>query len=114
MRAWSGNLRIGLLGIAPDMHDKAANGLFLGTEHVLQVSNSQVPIEEATLERSGVASVDSDKLVGAVSYDTQYAVKQHEDLELQHDAGRNAKYLENAFNSERDVVIQIIADEIRK
>lgn len=114
MRAWSDKISMGLRGVPDAMHDKAANGLFLGTEHVLQVSNSQVPIEEATLERSGVASVDDEHLIGAVSYDTEYAVAQHENLEYVHDAGRNAKYLENAFNSERGTVLQIIADELRK
>jgi hypothetical protein len=92
----------------------AARGLFLATEHLLQVSNADVPIEEGILERSGVASVDEQQLRGAVSYDTLYAVKQHEDLTLQHDAGRTAKYLENAVNSERRQVGQILAREVRK
>lgn len=92
----------------------AARGLGLATEHLLQVSNTQVPIEEGTLERSGVASVDEGKLRGATSYDTPYAVKQHEDLTLAHDSGRNAKYLENAVNSERREVAEIIAGEVRQ
>jgi hypothetical protein len=91
----------------------AIRGLALAGEHLLGESNKQVPIEEATLERSGAASVDEAKLRGAVSYDTPYAVKQHEDLNLKHDSGRNAKYLENAFNSEADTVAKIIADAIK-
>lgn len=92
----------------------ARRGLFLATEHLLQVSRTHVPIEEGTLERSGVASVDDERLAGAVSYDTVYAVKQHEDLTLQHDAGRTAKYLERAFDSERHQVAELIAREIRR
>jgi hypothetical protein len=34
-------------------------------------------------------------------------------MTLKHDEGRNAKYLENAFNSEQDAVKQIIAAELR-
>lgn len=92
----------------------ARRGLFHATEHLLQVSRAHVPIEEGTLERSGVASVDDAELVGAVSYDTPYAVKQHEDLTLQHDAGRTAKYLERAFDSERQEVAELIAREVQR
>lgn len=90
----------------------AEKGVVLATEHVLGVSRKHVPHEEGTLERSGKASQDG--LRGAVSYDTPYAVAQHEDLTFAHDAGRTAKYLENAFNSERDVVAQVIATSVRR
>lgn len=99
--------------ILPGVKAKAAKGLYLAAEHVLQVSNTHVPIEEGTLERSGVASVDESTLTAAVSYDTPYAVRQHEDLTAKHDAGRTAKYLENAGNSEARTVAKIIASAIR-
>lgn len=86
-------------------------GLVLATEHLLGVSDEHVPIEEGTLERSGKASVDG--LEGAVSYDTVYAVYQHERLDLRHDPGRTAKYLENAMNSEASTVRTLIANAIR-
>lgn len=92
----------------------AVRGLQLGTEHLLQVSRLQVPIEEATLERSGVASVDPAKLEGAVSYDTPYAVRQHEDLTLRHDDGRKAKYLEDPMRDEADAIGELIAAQIRR
>ncbi len=50
----------------------AAAGLRLAAKHVLQVANTRVPTEEGTLERSGRATVDEGRLVGAVSYDTPY------------------------------------------
>lgn len=92
----------------------AARGLELAAEHVLQVSRGQVPIEEGTLERSGVASVDEANLRAAVSYDTVYAVRQHEDMTLKHDAGRKAKYLEDALNGQRAEIARIVADEVRR
>jgi hypothetical protein len=92
----------------------AARGLMLGAEHVLTEANKVVPIEEATLLRSGVASLDESALRGAVTYDTPYAVRQHEELEYRHDAGRTAKYLENTLNSERGAVEDLIAREIKK
>lgn len=90
----------------------AHEGLVRGTEHVLQVSRTRNPFEEGTLERSGSASTDN--LRGAVTYDTPYAVKQHEDMTLQHKGKGQAKYLESAGNSERRTVRDIIAAQIRK
>lgn len=90
----------------------AARGLMLGAEHVLEEAKRVVPIEESTLSSSGVASVDAGALRAAVSFDTVYAVIQHEALDFAHDAGRTAKYLENPLNSQRSAVQSLIAREI--
>ncbi|WP_405508792.1 minor capsid protein [Streptomyces cyaneofuscatus] len=92
----------------------AGRGLRLGTEHVLQVSRERVPIEEGTLERSGTATVDEDELRGAVAFDGPYAVRQHEEMDYRHDAGRTAKYLEQPMAEEADTVGEIIAAEMRR
>lgn len=92
------------------LNGSANRGVALAAEHILGVSNKNVPIEEATLERSGTVSTDPGNFSAAVSYDTPYAVKQHEDMSLRHDNGRTAKYLENAMNSE----VQAAAEIIRK
>ena len=91
----------------------AARGLYLGAEHVLEQANRIVPIEEGTLLKSGVASVDESELRAAVSYDTVYACRQHEELTWHHDAGRQAKYLETPLNSEGDKVNELVAREIK-
>jgi len=93
----------------------AARGLMLGAEHVLEEANRIVPIQEATLLRSGVASVDERQLRAAVSYDTVYAVTQHEELTYQHDAGRQAKYLETPLNDAgvAHAVQELVAREIK-
>ena len=92
----------------------AARGLALAMEHLLTESRKQVPIEEATLERSGTAAVDEQNLIGAVSYDTVYAVRQHEELAWRHDAGRKAKYLEDPHREEADTMQAIVAAQIRR
>jgi hypothetical protein len=92
----------------------AARGLALAMEHLLTESRKQVPIEEATLERSGVAVVDEENLVGAVSYDTVYAVRQHEELDWRHDAGRKAKYLEDPHRDEASTMTALVAAQIRR
>lgn len=88
-------------------------GLALGAEHVLGESNNRVPHEEGTLENSGSVSYESGKLRAAISYNTPYAAVQHEDMSLRHDNGREAKYLENALNAEKDTVGEIIAKSVK-
>lgn len=85
----------------------ALKGAYRAGEHVLGVSNERVPHEEGDLERSGGVSQAGD--VTAISYDTDYAVVQHEDLSLNHDDGRQAKYLESALISERETIKALIA-----
>lgn len=99
--------------VAPELHAAAVRGISIAAEHVLGEARKTVPIEEATLERSGVTSVDASALKAAVSFDTPYAVYQHEEMGLRHDAGRTAKYLENAMNGEVETVRTIIAQAIR-
>lgn len=88
-------------------------GLRIAGEHILGVSNRQVPHEEGYLEMTGVVTEDGVDTV-AISYDTPYAVIQHEDLTLHHDAGRNAKYLENACKSEAKTAGRLIATHVKK
>ena len=93
--------------------DARKRGLWVAGEHVLGVSNAQAPIEEGDLIRSGGVSQDGATGRTAISYDTPYAVRQHEDMTLNHDAGRNAKFLERAVQSEHGKIVQIVAAEVR-
>ncbi|GAA3441061.1 hypothetical protein [Planomonospora venezuelensis] len=92
----------------------AVLGLRKAAEHLLKASRDLVPIEEATLERSGVASVDEGALRAAVSYDTPYAVRQHEELTWRHDPGRQAKYLEQPMTDEASTMGELVAAELRR
>lgn len=94
------------------LHEAGERGIALAAEHLLATSRARVPIEEGTLERSGVAS--SQGLRAMVAYDTPYAVIQHEALEFRHDAGRTAKYLEGPADEERQALTDIVAAAIRR
>jgi hypothetical protein len=96
------------------LRDASMDGLELAAEHLLQVSSSLVPHEEGDLERSGEVSRDDAQRAVAVSYDRPYAVRQHEDLSLRHDAGRKAKYLEGPMNTERQTMLELIAAQARR
>lgn len=99
--------------VLPQLRAAEVRGLTLGGEHILTESRAIVPIEEATLERSGTVSVDVGGRRVAVSYDTVYAVIQHEAMDFHHDAGRSAKYLEIPFMGSRNVVLQLVAVQLR-
>lgn len=92
----------------------AVRGLLMAAEYLLSEASAIVPIDEGTLDRSGVASVDPATLTSAVSFDTPYAVKQHENLHYRHAPGRQAKYLEEPFTREAPTMQQIIAVQIRR
>lgn len=89
----------------------AEEGLGRALEHLLGEARKLVPLDEGTLERSGKASRDG--LNGTVSFDTIYAVVQHEDLTFRHLPGRQAKYLEQPAHTERDVMLQLMAVSLR-
>lgn len=105
---WNGAAAAGAIRAA------AVRGARLGAEHLLEVSRQRVPIEEGTLERSGIATVDEASATAVVSYDTPYAVRQHEDLTLRHDEGRTGKYLEDPLREEADTIQRIIAAQVRR
>lgn len=92
----------------------AVRGLDDAVEWLLGEAVDIVPIEEGTLARSGTADVDEGQLRGAVSFDTPYAVRQHEDLNLRHDTGRQAKYLETPMNTGRRTIRDLIGSQIRR
>ncbi|RLL66993.1 hypothetical protein [Streptomyces sp. Z26] len=85
----------------------AAEGLQRALEHTLGEAKKRVPLEEGTLERSGKANVMG--LNGSISFDTPYAVRQHEEMTWRHLPGRTAKYLELPMNSEREVMLRLMA-----
>ncbi|WP_433793940.1 hypothetical protein [Actinoplanes sp. CA-252034] len=87
----------------------SADGLEFAAEHLLQVSTQLAPHEEGDLARSGEVSSDADGQTFAVSFDRPYAVRQHEDLTLRHDDGKQAKYLEEPMSSEHDTMLRLIA-----
>lgn len=89
------------------MIETALDALFDGGEHILDVSNQDVPLDTADLQRSGQVTIDRNGMRVAVSYDTLYAVIQHE-VNMAHANGRSWKFLERATESERDVVIHML------
>lgn len=94
----------------------AIQGLRKASEHLLGESRKQVPHETGALEASGVAQVDERGLSASVSYDTPYAVRQHEEIDYVHKGkpGAKAKYLEDPATTESATLHELVAAEIRR
>lgn len=67
-------------------------------DHLATVSKEQVPLDQGPLKNSCYVDVADDGSSGTVSYDTPYAIVQHENTQFQHQRGRKAKYLEDPAN----------------
>ncbi|WP_026923294.1 hypothetical protein [Glycomyces arizonensis] len=89
-------------------------GLRLSAEHLLGAALPLVPLRDAILEDSGTASVDESAGTAAVSFDTPYAVRQHEELDYHHPKKGQAKYLEQPMHTEAKTIAAIIAAQIRR
>lgn len=98
--------------ISAKVHDAALQGLVGGGNVILKESNQRAPLEEGALVESGKVIVHGQQVT--ISYDTPYAIKQHEDLRLHHPNGRRAKFLESALKENTNTVQQYVADEIGK
>jgi hypothetical protein len=100
----------------PIINAAIARGTNLAAEEVLGRSRRQVPHEEGTLERSGRAGVidGRGRVRGAVSYDTPYAVEQHERTDYRHKKGRKANYLEDPLNADGPRLLrELVGTELR-
>lgn len=96
------------------MRSAAADGLLVAAEYLLNEANRTVPFLVGVLEQSGVATVDERALQAAVSYDTPYAVRQHEDMHLRHPHGRRAKWLELTAIERGDTIVSLIGAQVRR
>ena len=104
---WNGGRYSSLLNVGLNA------GLEDAAEFLLGESNAQVPIEDLALQQSGEVSTDPERHKAAVSYDTAYAVRQHE-LQYRHDPGRRRKFLEIPWLSKRQEMCDIIGAAIRR
>lgn len=90
-----------------------SDGLRLASDHLLDVANAHAPRDTGRMIDSGRVVLGDDG-EAAVTYDSAIAAAVHEDLTAQHDPGRNAKWLENAFNSEAGEVAKTVAAALRR
>lgn len=85
-------------------------------EDLLRQSRNEVPYDQGDLSNSGKVTVvrRDDEVEGAVSFDTPYAVVQHEDPTLQHQDGRKAKYLGDPLRENAPRYHTYVANRVRR
>lgn len=108
LRNWTGPQ------VKADTRAAGARALREAAEHVLTETNDRIPLEYGDLMRSGDVDVDEHELVASISYDTAYAVRQHEDTDLLHPNGREAKYLERTMNAEARAISGFMEKRLRE
>jgi hypothetical protein len=85
---------------------------FKAMEHLRQVSVSKAPIETGNLR--GSAEVKPHPDGAEVYYPGPYARFQHFELQLRHEHGGQALYLEQPVVQETPRILEICAEELRK
>ena len=85
-----------LARFVPDQVDKA---LYAEAQAIFRKSQRIVPVKGGYLKNSGVVEgpTNNEVLIGYGGPAVDYALVVHEDLEAQHKAGKQAKYLETPF-----------------
>lgn len=92
------------------IEEAAVEGLEKGMRAMLERARFNAPKDDRDLVRSGRVRIDD--LTGQVAFTAAHAAKQHEDLDLNHPNGGEAKYLENAANE--IPVEEYVADAITR
>lgn len=97
----------------------AARGLNRAATALMAESQARVPVDTTDLRRSAaVQEADAGNLESAVTYNTPYAVIQHERLDFYHptdsNPGAQAKYLERPAKELGPKLGAVVAAEIRR
>lgn len=85
--------------LAQEVVEKAAmKGLRKLGEEILTEAKELCPVDSGTLRQSGSVRANSKNKTVEISFNTPYALKQHEEMSYNHPNGGQAKYLEQPFN----------------
>ena len=79
-------------------------------------SKQLAPLDTGDLRGAGEGDVKiiRNNVIGTVTFDKEYAMKQHEDMTFKHPRGGQAKYLEQPLNQNRRRYKQFIADKVKE
>lgn len=96
--------------------------LYEGAWEILKESRKEVPHATGMLQDSSIVDPKWEQNAVYISYNTPYAVRQHEDLTLRHPdprnplstPGRKAKYLEDPFNRLKAKVMKAVRLKVKK
>lgn len=98
--------------VSADVHSSALRGADKAAHRLRGLSVARAPVRDGILRGSAAVTVSGSG--AAVSYNTPYAVRQHEELDYQHPQGGQAKYLEGPLKEREDELLDIIAASVRR
>lgn len=105
---WRGDL------VEKIVREAAFQGLHDGAEAILTEAIDETPVDTGTLRRSGTVTDAPSEEAVYVSFNTPYAVKQHEDLTLNHPRGGKAKYLEDPYKRKATNIAKLVQNRIEQ
>lgn len=82
-------------------------------EDIGTASMDEAPVLSGTMRRSEAVTPSPARMKVYISYNTPYAVRQHEELEYNHTDGK-AKYLEDPLNRKRKSGIRYIQRKVNE
>lgn len=97
--------------VATSIDDAIQDALQSGAELLRDAAVERTPIETSTLR--GTAKVSTSGTQAAVSYDTRYARRQHEEIGWNHPGGGEAKFLENALLDNQEKIMKAMGAQIK-
>lgn len=106
---WS--IRLDLDRVAEAAAQASPTAAAKAMEHVRGVAAALTPEETGHLVGTATVTVNGNE--ATITYDGPYARRQHEELTWRHEKGQ-AKYLEQPMHTEKPVVLEIVANEVRK
>lgn len=95
--------------VAAAIEGHATVGIQQAGDELLRLAQNVVPYDQGDLSRSGLVTVSGTQ--GVVSFDTPYAVIQHERSDFRHDIGQ-ALYLRSPLEQHAERLIRVIADAV--
>lgn len=107
------DLNIDVEALTVKQRRAALKGLRHAAEEVRTYAQQLTPKDRGHLRASAEVTVDEAGLRAAISYDTPYAVYQHERLDLNHPVGES-KFLEKALNARHQAATMIVAKYLRE
>lgn len=100
-------------GVIAKVNAAAADAVERAAELLQDTSDALVPDLSGELQSTSQVTVERGQAAAAVSYDTDYAPRVHEDLTARHDDG-NAKFLENALYEDPGTYLDVMATGVRR
>lgn len=97
--------------VLAQIDDAASDAVLAACRYLEQEANKTCPFEDGTLEGSSDSDVEatSTGAHGAVSYNTPYARRQHEDPQMTHKGKGRHKWLEKTALEQADEIQRILA-----